>query len=910
PTLTALLLHLLLACSAAEQQPVPPESIRRSVSVDGDIILGGLFPIHSSAETSSGESRCGRMESHRGIQRMEAMIFTLQEVNLNSSLLRYGRHKIQLGGLLFDTCSKDTTALERALEFVKSSLNQEVVGTSYSCLYGNGTILPAVRYSAIVGPAASASTGRAIAKPIRGVVGGAYTQVSVQVANLLRLFAIPQISYASTSSVLGDKTRFEFFARTLPSDVEQARALADIVVHFNWTFVSTVFSKGDYGEGGIQSFESELDKLGVCVAERLLINLEPTKAELDVIVDRLREQQTRARVVVMFTREDHTELFLDAVRRANLSSGFVWLSADGWGKSSLPVKNNTAVANGALTLEIASSEVPGFTSYFTGLRPRGPRAVDNNASFSNHFFDEFWQQKFNCRFVVDPTKNDTVACRDNMRIDAAKFRQEHKVQFVYDAVYAFAHGLEQAKRLVCTEQPPDADTKASGLFDQCVANLSSFPGKELYNLLISPENFFVNSARRKVQFTKNGDGVGAYRIYNYRRNRETGHFDYQEVGEWSNSTGLSWRPDRQIFWSGSLLDVPRSRCSEECEPGQRRMYGRTGAGKDRCCWSCTECAAHQRVADTRDACEDCGELEGPDWNKTRCLRLQVQHMQWGSWYSAVAMALSSIGIICTLLVVGTFLRYNDTPIVKASGRELSYLLLSGCLLCYLMTFLLLMKPSTVACCIQRVGIGLGFSVMYASLLIKTNRIARIFEAASSSARRPQFISPRSQLCIGACLVGVQLGCSALWLMLSPPGTRIQQPSRLEAILRCSIEEKSFLVSLLYNMILIVVCTYYAVRTRSIPENFNESKFIGFTMYTTCIIWLAFLPLYFGTQSSFEVQICTLCVSISLSASVALACLFTPKLYVIYFHPEKNVRRLTLNSGHHRKHASSSGSCGN
>uniref|UniRef100_A0A1I8FEQ9 G_PROTEIN_RECEP_F3_4 domain-containing protein n=1 Tax=Macrostomum lignano TaxID=282301 RepID=A0A1I8FEQ9_9PLAT len=265
----------------------------------------------------------------------------------------------------------------------------------------------------------------------------------------------------------------------------------------------------------------------------------------------------------------------------------------------------------------------------------------------------------------------------------------------------------------------------------------------------------------------------------------------------------------------------------------------------------------------------------------------VQHMQWGSWYSAVAMALSSIGIICTLLVVGTFLRYNDTPIVKASGRELSYLLLSGCLLCYLMTFLLLMKPSTVACCIQRVGIGLGFSVMYASLLIKTNRIARIFEAASSSARRPQFISPRSQLCIGACLVGVQLGCSALWLMLSPPGTRIQQPSRLEAILRCSIEEKSFLVSLLYNMILIVVCTYYAVRTRSIPENFNESKFIGFTMYTTCIILAGI---------SAAVQICTLCVSISLSASVALACLFTRKLYVIYFHPEKNVRRLTLNSG--------------
>lgn len=55
------------------------------------------------------------------------------------------------------------------------------------------------------------------------------------------------------------------------------------------------------------------------------------------------------------------------------------------------------------------------------------------------------------------------------------------------------------------------------------------------------------------------------------------------------------------------------------------------------------------------------------------------------------------------------------------------------------------------------------------------------------------------------------------------------------------------------MFLITTCTVYAVKTRKIPENFNESKFIGFTMYTTCIIWLAFVPLFFGTGNSFEVR---------------------------------------------------------
>lgn len=90
----------------------------------------------------------------------------------------------------------------------------------------------------------------------------------------------------------------------------------------------------------------------------------------------------------------------------------------------------------------------------------------------------------------------------------------------------------------------------------------------------------------------------------------------------------------------------------------------------------------------------------------------------------------------------------------------------------------------------------------------------------------------------------------------------------------------------------VVCTVYAVLTRNIPEAFNESKFIGFTMYTTCIIWLAFVPIYFTSSQSNHIalNITTLSVSISLSATVTLLCLFSPKLYIILLHPEKNVRQ--------------------
>ena len=101
---------------------------------------------------------------------------------------------------------------------------------------------------------------------------------------------------------------------------------------------------------------------------------------------------------------------------------------------------------------------------------------------------------------------------------------------------------------------------------------------------------------------------------------------------------------------------------------------------------------------------------------------------------------------------------------------------------------------------------------------------------------------------------------------------------------------SYMVGFAYPILLIIVCTVYAVLTRKIPEAFNESKYIGFTMYTTCVIWLAFVPIYFSTANHVALRITTMCISISLSATIAITCLFTPKLYIILLRPERNVRQ--------------------
>lgn len=80
------------------------------------------------------------------------------------------------------------------------------------------------------------------------MLGAASSVTSIQVANLLRLFKIPQVSFFSTSPELSNKDRFEYFLRTVPSDTNQVKAMVEIVKLFNWTYVSVIYEESNYGD--------------------------------------------------------------------------------------------------------------------------------------------------------------------------------------------------------------------------------------------------------------------------------------------------------------------------------------------------------------------------------------------------------------------------------------------------------------------------------------------------------------------------------------------------------------------------------------------------------------------------------------------------------------------------------------
>ena len=334
---------------------------------------------------------------------------------------------------------------------------------------------------------------------------------------------------------------------------------------------------------------------------------------------------------------------------------------------------------------------------------------------------------------------------------------------------------------------------------------------------------------------------------------------------------------------------PDSVCSHPCHSNQAQRF----MEGDKCCWTCVTCTKYQYLP-TPYECVSCKLGSKPSWDLKTCVSMPEEYLRYHNGIAIAAMSVAALGIIVTMYIMSVFVRYRDTPVVRASGRELSFVLLFGILVCYAMTFLVVAPPTDYVCGAQKFGIGFCFAITYSALLTKTNRIARIFRAGKRTVKRPKFISPQSQLVICFTLVGVQVVIGFVWMWLEPPKAGHYHPTRDDNQLVCeSSVGASYMIGFSYPIFLIVVCTIYAVLTRKIPEAFNESKYIGFTMYTTCIIWLAFVPIYFSTANNIEIRLATMCFSISLSASVALVILFTPKLYIILLHPERNVRQSML-----------------
>ncbi|XP_071955622.1 metabotropic glutamate receptor 4-like [Antedon mediterranea] len=772
---------------------------------DGDVVIGVLADVHRPDESG----QCVRIQDVSLIQRLEAIVFIIDQINSRNDILP----TVEIGFEILDTCSQHTTTLSQAMRFIPPDSFR-----SESC---TGTSSPQQCSSDIV-----------------AVIGTERSSTSISAAIMYGLIHLPMVSYFASSDDLTDTILYPYFMRVVPPDRFQVKAMVDLMLDFNWNYISVLYTDDSYGRNAVKNLMQELlystnKNRPICIANNIAVGTDWDSTEDFLDITDILKASSNSKVIVLIVDQVQANGFLGALRVAGLTGQFQIIGSDAWGSNVDEIdEDNLIVAQGSLKTHFHTTRVEAYEEYFQTLTP------ENNKE--NPWFQEYWDT-----YLSNITTNGT----QNQREYTDSFSKDSSISLVMDTVMTIAYAMDSMVN----------------------DSYSVTDGDMLFSYMINTS--FVGSSG-SIEFDENGDLQGIYNIDTIQL--VDGNYQIKNIGTWQSASENRLQLDQfQMMWivNGSRSDSPiESICSLPCQAGHIRI------DIDACCWTCVNCSEYQIPIDGE--CYTCLDDETTAFNRTVCVAIEPEYMHYGNAWAVALLVMAVFGVCVSTVVLAMFSKYNKHALIKASSRELSGIMLFGVFMSFTLVFSIISKPTMTTCLINRIGFMVCFTFTYAPLLVRVNRIYRIFSAGKKSTKRPKFISPRSQIVMASALIAVQLLINGVYLLKGNTDVdSVVVETHVRTILVCHVEFVELVGSLSYNLFLILCCTYYAFVTRKVPTNYNESRFISISAYTTLVIWLGFIPSYFLVRDTL-IRASVMSLAMIFSAFVTLTFTFIPKLYAI------------------------------
>ncbi|XP_062994336.1 vomeronasal type-2 receptor 26-like [Elgaria multicarinata webbii] len=829
----------------------------------GDFIYGGIVfqasyvRPHNFSNYPSGPP-LKKIIVTENYQHILALAFAVKEINKNPQILP----NTTLGFKIYDSFLRPRWIYHAIMQFI--SPNKKLV-PNYKCENHDNLL---------------------------AVIAELVADVSQEIPIVLGIYKFPQLMCGS-ATVETESNNLHSSYQMIPSGFHLYRGILQLLHHFNWRWIVLIAANGENLAWFMTIMFPKFSNRGICFAViESFTSLylcydaytEITKCAMEFYY---KVTNSKANVLVSYG-DTHSMIFLIylvSIDAINKSKGKVWILTVGMELKNVVRKSRWDIRgfHGALSLALHSNELPGFRQF---IQNRNPSNVKGDG-----FIKDFWALAFHCKF------QDSVLGSMSGNICTGEEKLETLPQHVfprsvtghsyiiYNAVYAVAHALHAMYSSIPKRR---AMLKGERRKQQQPWQLHHFLKMVSFN----------NSAGENVFFDQNGELVPRFDIINWITfpnqsfiRVKVGSMDPRAPGD----EAFTINKDAIIWHSWFNQVQPFSVCNANCQPGYRM---KRKEGQPFCCYDCIPCP-RGRMSDHKDMaeCSTCPDDQYANKDQNLCLPKIVSFLSYEEPLG-ISLAMCSLSFsLITTLVIRTFMKHHNTPIVKANNQDLTYTLLISLLLCFLCAFLFIGRPEKVTCLLRQIAFGIVFTMAVSSVLAKTITVVLAFMATQPGARIKKWVEQSMANYIVLLCSIFQAGICVVWLATSPPFPDSDMHSVAEEIvLQCNESSSIMFYCVLSYMGLLAIASFtVAFFARRLPDSFNEAKCITFSMLVFCSVWLSFVPTYLSTKGKYMVAVEIF--SILSSSAGLLGCIFSPKCYIILLRPELNKKEHVIRRKH-------------
>ncbi|XP_045174045.2 metabotropic glutamate receptor-like isoform X2 [Mercenaria mercenaria] len=768
--------------------------------------IGAMLNVHEQGEDAY---TCGKT-SLRGLVNAEAFFWAIKEYSQRAGLTN-NIDPVSVGGFLMDSCGRVAKSIEDIYSF-------QTCRRQYTNVSPRNTV---------------------------AIVGASTSDQSMAVAELLNSMEVTQVSSSSTSPYLSNTNMYEYFLRTVPSDVVQTVVMARLMLYKSIQYVQVLYQDNAYGMGLLLAFKEALEGTGVCITAQSQFDMNARGA--DYIKTMLKGPKDTRFVVILGTNMA-ARFVLETVDGENdLKNQFTFVGTSSWGTDVNVIRGIDSAEN-AITFTFNTGsymnkdDVINFYNKMFMLKPdTGSNSGDANVNLYNPWFTKFWEEAFECSFAAATCDLADQKLED--KID----RSDPYVPFTLMAVDAIIRGVKEAAQTKC------------GNIHVCsnLLNPDKSRGTDLFNFIKN-----TTSGNGQRFFDAKGDAASVYdnfRVYQVRDGAyfnvldytasQTGNYGFDSVGKPAMVTGPSSCPSRPCLECGEVQSTTQAPETTTTTPDQKQTLPPLSSSD----------LLSKMI---EEYFKDDQEFTGVWREQMRESKDSSTRFENGfDWIIAIGVC-AGLGIVC-VLVFEIYILYKlmGTKIGKQwRTMWLGQLLLFGLFCSYLTLFAYLFTPTKETCGITRFGVGVSYAMCFAVLLVKLMVLLTSKTSADTllpgDVDSPNYLRGIYQFLMFLFVVGVQVVIAVQWLIQVPPDAIQVKSNTGDMVWICNhytwslnnswddmttfvrTDFENHLLSLTYIMFLILLTTIIAMKAHGIITNHRESVFIGIAAGFSIPVWVA------------------------------------------------------------------------